>query len=161
MLTKTSKNSEIIATLGNVTVPTVFATAPSSNPEYVSLFIVQERDKGMDKTNIKNMLLAKGGTTRCVRHIEQAHVESIKANGIKPGYKFTGFNISLEDVTKQPHPDAKPKMRGTDGDAVTSEGAYVYETTKLTYGEIKDSHLVYDKVEVVVATATQTAFASR
>jgi len=148
MLTKNSKNTEIIAELKDVSVPTVFATAQSSNPDYITLYIVQERDKAGDKTNVKNLLLGAGPSKRYVRHIEQANIAKVKSLGIKPGFKFEDFHVALIDTLEAPYPTAEPKRKGAEGEIVTHMGAPVYERTALTYGEAEDVKLSYDKDEV-------------
>ena len=155
-LSKNSKNAEIQAVLGNVKSPTVFATAQSSNPDYVTIYMVQEREKAFDKTNIKNLLLSASSQTRFVRHIEQAHKNQVDTMGIKPGFKFEGWNVSLIDTTEIPYPGAEPKRRGAEGDVITHEGAAVYEVTALTHGEeSQDVKLAYDAVEETVSTKAE------
>lgn len=159
MLTKNSTNAQLEQALSaqlETRKCVLFAKAPTSNPEYTTLFFCQKAEVATAATEAQRLLLGWGNSTRILRAIHNSKT-SISAN-FQVG-QTVPLDIFIEEKTMPAYEGQAAKVNPSTGEVITYNGLPVYEHGSLvSVGEGGIKRL--ERTPAPVANVTAAVFAS-
>jgi len=159
MLTKNSTNAQLEQALSaqlETKKCVLFAKAPTSNPEYTTLFFCQKAEVATAATEAQRLLLGWGNSTRILRAIHNSKT-SISAN-FQVG-QTVPLDIFIEEKTMPAYDGQAAKVNPSTGEVITYNDLPVYEHGSLvSVGEGGIKRL--ERTPAPVANVTAAVFAS-
>jgi hypothetical protein len=159
MLTKNSTNAQLEQALSaqlETKKCVLFAKAPTSNPEYTTLFFCQKAEVATAATEAQRLLLGWGNSTRILRAIHNSKT-SISAN-FQVG-QTVPLDIFIEEKTMPAYDGQAAKVNPSTGEVITYNGLPIYEHGSLvSVGEGGIKRL--ERTPAPVANVTAAVFAS-
>jgi hypothetical protein len=159
MLTKNSTNAQLEQALSaqlETNKCVLFAKAPTSNPEYTTLFFCQKAEVATAATEAQRLLLGWGNSTRILRAIHNSKT-SISDN-FQVG-QTVPLDIFIEEKTMPAYDGQAAKVNPSTGEVITYNGLPIYEHGSLvSVGEGGIKRL--ERTPAPVANVTASVFAS-
>lgn len=127
MLTKNSTNAQLEQVLSaqlETKKCVLFAKAPTSNPEYTTLFFAQKAEVATQATEAQRLLLGWGNSTRILRAIHNSKTSI--SNGFQIG-QTVPLDIFIEEKTVPAYDGQPAKINPSTGEVITYNGLPVYE----------------------------------
>ena len=159
MLTKNSTNAQLESVLSaqlDTKKCVLFAKAPTSNPEYTTLFFAQKAEVATQATEAQRLLLGWGNSTRILRAIHNSKTSI--SNGFQVG-QTVPLDIFIEEKTVPAYDGQPAKINPSTGEVITYNSLPVYEHGSLVsegQGGIKR----LERIPAPVANVTASVFAS-
>ena len=127
MLTKNSTNAQLESVLSaqlDTKKCVLFAKAPTSNPEYTTLFFAQKAEVATAATEAQRLLLGWGNSTRILRAIHNSKTSI--SNGFQVG-QTVPLDIFIEEKTVPAYDGQPAKINPSTGEVITYNSLPVYE----------------------------------